>query len=208
MRAAPLIATCLALFACGGAHKAGEQPESGPQAVRLRHEILFAQGNDEQVFEGYMVKLREAFVVKAFAGPGVSLFTVTRDGAEGSAVLHIPALSDRIDMKLVGDDIARAYLEGCEPFHGPGERECRFFGEPLAEVRDGDDRLVERRFPAAHGVGMTIRYEGYRAWLDRVEPSTITLRWGQGTNRIVIRLVDVEYLKAVDPEIFKTPRGE
>ena len=150
MRAASRLPVFLGavLLACGAALTPKENRADGPgePALKMRHQILFSHGGDVQVFEGYMILADDAFIVRAFAGPGVDLFTVARSGDRHRSTLHIPALKDRIDIEKVGDDIARVYLSGCKPPPGAADqtpaspksvRHCRFFGEPLTEVIDG-----------------------------------------------------------------------
>jgi hypothetical protein len=186
----PLIAVVLG---CGGSPPPEmSTPPGGEPTLRMRHQILFSRGEDVQVFEGYMLSRGDAFIVKAFAGPGVDLFTVVRDGSRKNATLHIASLSDRIDIARVGEDIGRVYLNGCEAPDPPpaGERSCRFYGEPLVEVRDADGRLTSRRFPEAHGIGLNVTYEDYSPYGDRLLPKRITLTWGTSSNRMIIRLVE------------------
>ena len=88
-------------------------------------------------------------------------------------------------------DIARAYFRGCEKPEG-AKAECTLLGEPMIEEFDEQGRLVARRFPKAHGIGMRIAYEEYKDYLDGQAPWKILLEWGEGKNRMVIKLLSVE----------------
>jgi hypothetical protein len=191
------------LVACGAASFLPEarQPGTGEPALKMRHQILFTGGDDVQVFEGYMVLAKDAFIVRAFAGPGVNLFTVVRSGERRRATLHIAALANRIDIEKVGDDIARVYLPGCEASSVAGDhrhasersvRHCLFFGEPLTEVIDERNRPLSRKFPEAHGIGLEVTYDDYEPVGNEVLPRQITLTWGGTSNRMVIRVVEAE----------------
>jgi hypothetical protein len=172
---------------------------SADGALRLRHQIMVRYGERAEVFEGYMIWRGDAFFVRAFAGPGVDLFTVVRDGATQRSALHLSGLGDRIDLEAVGADIARAYLGGCPAPAGGGAARCTFHGEPLEERYAPDGRLLERRFPTAHGIGVTIRYAEHRRSAARELAGRITLEWGDGGNSMVIVLLDVEDAGDVDP---------
>ncbi len=191
--------------ACGSAHRPENPVRSKSQAVKMQHQILFSRPDEDHVFEGYMILAEDALLVKAFAGPGVDLFTVIRDGANHFEELHIPGLAERIDIAAVGADIARVYLGGCERPPAAGEASCDLFGEKMVEVFDAKGRLAERRFPEAHGIGVTISYEEYELYSGRAESRRITLVWGTSQNRMVIRLVALELLDDVDREIFRGP---
>jgi hypothetical protein len=205
MRIAPLIAVAFAVAACGA--RAPEELSAGRGAVsalKMRHQISFRYGDDVQVFDGYMLLSEERLLVRAFAGPGVDLFTVVRDGAAHREELHIASLADRIDMAAVGADIARVYLGGCGAPSGGGEASCAFYGEPMIEVRDAASRLEERRFPEAHGVGLTVTYRDFTACAGSERAGDISLRWGGSANEMTIHLVACEVRKDVDPAVFST----
>jgi hypothetical protein len=208
-RTAALLAAALCAVACGSrvprvAADGGEG--GGLEAVRMRHQISFAQGEDVQVFDGYMLLAGERLLVKAFAGPGVDLFTVVRDGAAHGERLHVAGLSDRIDMAKVGADIARVYLGGCKgPAGGAGEATCDFYGEPMTERYDSGGRLVARSFPQAHGIGLDVTYEELAPFACGERARRITMRWGGSKNEMVIRLVACERLDRVDPAVFAIP---
>jgi hypothetical protein len=199
MRWTLAFACLLALVGCG---PAVPPPEAGvevrPTAIRLRHQIKVAYDDQVQVFEGYMIVAGEAFLVKAFAGPGIDLFTVRRDGARHREEAHVPGLADKLDLERVGEDIARAYLGGCGVAEPGVTAECTLFGEPLRERYDDRGRLVSRSFPAAHGIGLTVSYADYAERADRELAGTITLSWGTSGNEMVIRLLDAELLPEFD----------
>ncbi len=165
-------------------------PISVDASVKMRHQIMVQYGDEVQVFEGYMIRGGDAFLVRAFAGPGVDLFTVARDGKRHREEAYISALEERLDLEAVSMDIARAYLGGCE--RDGAKAECTFLGEPMIEEFDERGRLVARRFPEAHGIGMRIVYEEYKDYLDGQAPWKIVLEWGEGKNRMVIKLLSVE----------------
>lgn len=194
-----LLLSCTALGCSAAAPSGGGPATTTAGAVRLRHQIMVRYGERAEVFEGYMVLRGDAFFVRAFAGPGVDLFTVVRDGAEQRQALHIAGLADRIDLAAVGADIARAYLGGCAAPAPGGSVACELYGEPLDERYDAAGRVVERRFPDAHGIGVTVAYREHRRWGERELAGRITLQWGDGANSMVIVLLDVEELGAVDP---------
>ena len=107
-----------AAASCGpGKLPVSNQPSSkssAPQGgFKLRHQILFQNGEDTRVFDGFMLREGETFMVRAFAGPGVDLFTVARRGALHKEILHIKALSGRMDISKIGEDIFRVYMNGC-----------------------------------------------------------------------------------------------
>jgi hypothetical protein len=202
----PIVAAALAA-ACGarapeGGRSAPPVTAGEPSVLKLRHQISFRHGDDVQVFEGYMLLSGEKLLVRAFAGPGVDLFTVVRDGAAHRETLQIPGLADRIDMPAVGADIARVYLGGCARPEGAGDAACAFYGEPMTETYDGDGRLVARRFPEAHGVGLDVAYERFEACAGEERAGDITLRWGTSGNEMTIHLAACEAMRGVDPAVF------
>ena len=200
-----LVAATVCAVACGS--RAPCVPEAdgaggGLPAVKMRHQISFAQGDDVQVFDGYMLLAGERLLVKAFAGPGVDLFTVVRDGAAHGERLHIKGLADRMDMAKVGADIARVYLGGCPHPAGAAEATCAFYDEPMIESFDDGGRLVGRSFPQAHGIGLTVTYAEFAPFDCGERARRIVLRWGGSANEMVIRLVACERLERVDPGVF------
>ncbi len=203
MRIQSMVVMAIVFAACGSARHSKEPLSIKPRPVKMRHQILFVQDDDEHVFEGYLILADDALLVKAFAGPGIDLFTIARDSATHFEQLHIPSLADRIDIKAVSEDIARVYLGGCNKPTGPREVSCDFFGEKMVEVYDTKIRLTKRQFPDAHGIGLEIHYEEYQIHSGRAQPKRITLSWGTSKNRMVILLVDFELLSSVDPTIFK-----
>jgi hypothetical protein len=208
-RTAVLLAAAVCAVACGvrlPRVAKGGAAGAGLETVKMRHQISFAQGDDVQVFDGYMLLAGERLLVKAFAGPGVDLFTVVRDGAAHGERLHIKGLSDRIDMAKVGADISRVYLGGCKgPAGGGGEATCDFYGEPLTERFDAAGRLVGRSFPQAHGIGLDVTYDDVAPFACGERARRITLRWGGSRNEMVIRLVACDRIEGVDPAVFAIP---
>ncbi|MCP4601005.1 MAG: DUF3261 domain-containing protein [Proteobacteria bacterium] len=202
-RICTIIVMTSVVAACSGVQRPKDFAKQEPGAVKMRHQILFAQGDEEHVFEGYLVLANDAILVKAFAGPGIDLFTVVRDNVNHFEQLHIPSLADKIDIEAVAADIARVYLGGCHEPTDQVEVSCDFFGEKMTERYDEKGRLEERRFPDAHGVGLRIRYEEYEIHLGRAEPKRITLSWGTSKNRMVILLIAFELLDHIDPKIFQ-----
>jgi hypothetical protein len=210
MRLLALLAM-LSLAGCGapaapagtGHPAAAGAPRAG---LKLRHQILARYGGEEQVFEGYMILAGDSLVVRAFAGPGIDLFTVIRRGAEHEERAHVPGLADRIDLAAVGADIARCYLAGCPRpggEAGAGPAACAFYGEPLFEERDGDGRLESRVFPEAHGIGLRVRYSGYRDFGGRELAGRISLEWGSGASSLVIVLSEAAVVEDADPSLFR-----
>jgi len=208
-RTAVLLAAVVCAVACGSRAPKGVEAdgaEGGLTVVKMRHQISFAHGGDVQVFDGYMLHAGERLLVKAFAGPGVDLFTVVRDGAAHSERLHVAGLADRIDMERVGADIARVYLGGCpRPADRAAEATCDFYGEPMTEGFDSAGRLISRRFPEAHGIGLDVTYDDFSLFACGERARRITLKWGVSRNEMVIRLVACERLGRVDPAVFAIP---
>jgi hypothetical protein len=202
------IAAAAWLAACGARPPARAGTDGdGISAIRMRHQISFSQGGDIQVFDGYMLLAGERLLVKAFAGPGVDLFTVVRDGAAHSERLHVSGLADRIDMAKVGADIARVYLGGCPrtPEAQGREATCSFYGEPMTERVDAAGRVAGRAFPQAHGIGLAVTYDDFAQTSCGERARRITLRWGGSANEMVIRLVACERIAAVEPSAFAIP---
>ena len=185
----------VALVLCGcGAAQNTAPTASGIGALRMEHQILFQNGDDSQVFDGFMLQDGEAFLVKAFAGPGVSLFTVARDGERHKEVLHIGGLADRLDVEKIGEDIFRIYMAGCEyRADAAGTAACTSHGESLEDTFDTAGMLTTRHFPDAHGIGLTVRYLKYEPRAGRLLPVRIELQWGRAKDRkMVIRTVSAE----------------
>ncbi|MDJ0766098.1 MAG: hypothetical protein QNJ97_24155 [Myxococcota bacterium] len=191
------------LVSCSGSQTVAPGPDrSQPAPIRMQHQVAFYRNDDVQVFDGYLILSSDTLLVKAFAGPGVDLFTVVR-GAQGHCeALHLPGLKDKIDIQAVAGDIARAYLGRCVNSDRPGKKTCQFLDEPMVEIADDKGRIIERRFPKAHGIGLTVRYEDFRAYRDRIEPTKVTLTWGKSKNRMIIRVVDLKFLEQIDPAAF------
>ncbi len=195
------------IISCGAGNQRQNTTTNSVTAVKMRHQILFSRPDEQHVFEGYMIFTGEALLVKAFAGPGVDLFTVVREGAHRFEELHIPALADKIDITAVAADIARAYLGGCEGSYTGGETSCDFFGEPMIETYDQTGHRARRRFPKAHGIGLLIEYKDFKEFSGQDRASRITLVWGESPNRMVILLVALENLDSVDPAVFQRVRA-
>ena len=163
---------------------------------------MFRSAEESHVFEGYLVLYQDALFVKAFAGPGVDLFTIIRKGAEHREVLHIPAIAKKMDMAAIGADIARVYLGGCPPPNRPDEVSCHLLDDKMIE-RYGPDELLEARdFPNAHDIGVHIAYEDYSEMNGTQMATRITLTWGNSQNRMVIKLLSYEILDEIDPTLF------
>lgn len=194
----PVLAALLVLTGCGAGSPPLDDARGGPPALRLRHQIMVRYGEQLQVFEGYMILSGEAFLVKAFAGPGIDLFTVRRDRDRRDEEAHVPGLAEQLDLERVGRDIARAYLGGCGAPAGGGAVECAFYGEPLRERYDDRGRLLAREFPEAHGIGLTVNYRDYAERADRELAGEIELEWGDSGNEMVIRLLDAQLLEGFD----------
>jgi hypothetical protein len=206
-RTAVFLVAVVCAVACGPrtpcVSGSGDVPGALP-AIKMRHQISFTRGEDVQVFDGYMLLAGERLLVKAFAGPGVDLFTVVRDGAAHDERLHIAGLADRIDMEKVGGDIARVYLGGCPRGEGgAAEATCDFYGEPMIENLDAAGRLISRRFPEAHGIGLDVTYDDFAPFACGERARRVTMRWGMSGNEMAIHLVACEILDKVDPAIFE-----
>ena len=101
------------------------------------------------------------------------------------------ALEGRLDLAAVGEDIARVYFTGCAP--SPGETvRCRMLGEPVVEEYREDGVLLRRTFPEAHGIGVVVTMSGYALRKGELRPDKIVIEWGEGGNRMVIKLLTVE----------------
>ncbi|MBW2278585.1 MAG: DUF3261 domain-containing protein [Deltaproteobacteria bacterium] len=206
MRCVCRFALVLSLVGCGPAIPQPEVEARGERTVfRLRHQIMVRYDDEVQVFEGYMILEGESFLVKAFAGPGIDLFTVRRDGARHVEEAHVPGLADKLDLERVGADIARAYLGGCGALAGGGSVECSFYGEPMREQYDDRGRLLSRTFPAAHDIGLSVRYADYSPRVGRELAGAITLSWGKGENEMVIHLLDAQLLEDFDASRLAIP---
>jgi hypothetical protein len=199
----------LLLLSCGYRSQTAAVASSFPSKTLLteRHQILFQNKDDTQVFEGYMMRIKGAYVVQAFAGPGVDLFTVARVGDRHRETLHIKALADKIDVVKIGDDIYRVYMDGCPVMKTLADNRqvsCLLHGQRARESYDADSHLIERSFPKAHGIGLTIRYLEYKSTEGGLLPSRIELRWGNNPDRLmVIRAVSVGLSPKVDDKVFE-----
>lgn len=188
------------LTACGASRKSpashGEEP-----AWRLRHQIVFTSKGDEKIFEGYMILSKNAFLVKAFAGPGVDLFTVVRDGERHQEILHLDALADRIDVTRIGEDIRRTYLAWC-PGQAAPQQWCTANGEQLVVSTNSEGQVTRKHFPAAHGVGLYVTYKDTLQVAGRALPKRIQLVWGDGTFRMLILLTEAERVTDLPADFF------
>lgn len=194
--------------ACGAAAPTNATGiSSGEQAsdtVKMRHQILFQNKDDTQVFEGVMIHRKDGYIVQAFAGPGMDLFTVARSGGQHKEILHIQALSNKIDVSKIGEDIFCIYMEGCpsdSPVTGTEEISCVREGRRLTENFNPDGRLVARQFPDAHGIGLSIQYSGYNPLAGRWIPTRIALRWGDFAQSLTIQTVSAEGVEAAESEV-------
>ncbi len=194
----------LLLAGCGPRPATPRRISADSPAVKMRHQIMFLSGGETHIFEGFMIRQGEALLVKGFAGPGVDLFTIVRNGKQHRETLHFESLAERIDVHAIGSDIARVYLGGCPRQNSPSER-CELLGEPMVERFDGQGRLVERFFPEAHGIGLTVRYAEYAEYGGHLQPSRITLSWGKSANQMIIKLLSWEIASDWDPALFDLP---
>lgn len=190
------------LWGCAGASPGVQTTQTEPRAMKMRHQILFSHSGEDHVFEGYLLVHGSALLVKAFAGPGVDLFTVVRNGKQHREELHLQGLEKKMDLVAVGADIARVYLGGCGGGGQGDQVTCDFFGEQMVEIYGANNRLTARRFPEAYRVGLHIQYSQYTSKSGRMVPQKITLTWGDGDTRMEIRLLSFEVLDDVDPTLF------
>ncbi len=198
-----VVACALSLASCGGATRRVAPAPGEPGAVKMRHQIMFSHGGEAHIFEGYLLVSGSALLVKAFAGPGVDLFTIVRNGVRHREDLHISGLEGKMDLAAIGADIARVYLGGCGPPGDGAEVSCDLFGEPLVERYGEHRRLEVRHFPQAYGVGLDIIYSEYTEKSGRWVPQRISLAWGQGDTHMEIRLLSYEILEKIDPGVFE-----
>jgi hypothetical protein len=198
-----IMAAIAAFAGCGVTAPRARDAPVASEAWRLRHQIMYSRDGQDQVFDGYMIRSGDAFLVKAFAGPGVELFTVARDGDAHREVLHIPGLAGRIDMAAVGEDIALVYQGGCARPGGAGSAECALLGEPMIETYDAAGDLAQRRFPKAHGIGLVITYEGYADRPGTRLADKVTLRWGEGRSTMIIKLLSCEPMPDFDRSLLE-----
>ena len=201
-----LLAGCGATAAAPAATGDPDPAKERRDGLKLRHQILARYGDESHVFEGFMILAGDSLIVRAFAGPGIDLFTVVRRGAEHEERAHVSGLESRLDLAAVGEDIARCFLAGCGSPGGkpvPGISRCAFFGEPLVEERDGERRLATRAFPQAHGIGLNVSYSEYREFGGRELAGRITLEWGSGATSLVILLLDAEIVDDVGQAVFR-----
>jgi hypothetical protein len=132
-----------------------------------------------------MIQAGDGFIVRAFAGPGIDLFTVTRTAFEASQEAFVPGLAKRVDMVQVGDDIARVYRAGCGgPF--ATMTACTLGAEPLEEWLGESGEILRRHYPAAHGTGLTIVYERRETMCGQQMPRRVVLSWGKAESKMVI----------------------
>jgi hypothetical protein len=199
----PALLLAVLAVACAGSPKKAPSGDSGEQALRMRHQILFRFGEEEHVFEGYMILKKGAFFVKAFAGPGVDLFTLVREGAWHREELHLAALKDKIDLNLVSASIAKVYLGGCPGAKPGGEAACDFYGEEVVESYGAKGELVTRRFSSAEQGALVIRYREFDSCPGRSMAKKIVLTWQKGEITMVIRLVACDLQSHVEPGIWK-----
>lgn len=194
---------CSELFCCGGTTPPVQRNDNESPPLRMHHQILFRHGEDQHVFDGYMLVYRTGYIVKAFAGPGIDLFTVVKRGAQSKAVLHLPGLQDRMDMRAISQDIARIYALPCGPKADRGSVSCLILGEMATEKYDQEGRLISRHFARAHGVGLDISYSDYRRHLDRDDPYRMHLKWGHGQVEMIIILGRLEIARELDPGLLE-----
>ncbi|MDD5307530.1 MAG: hypothetical protein PHU25_09455 [Deltaproteobacteria bacterium] len=198
-----LLVAVVTLACCGTSAPKMHGRSAANVGWRMRHQILYSRDGQDQVFDGYMIRAGDAFLVKAFAGPGVELFTVVRNGEAHREELHIPGLQGKIDMAAVGEDIALVYQGGCARPRGAGSAECSLLGESMVETYDATGDLVERRFPKAHGIGLAISYEDYGERSGARLAGKVTLRWGEGKSTMVIRLLSNEPMPDFDRRLLE-----
>ncbi len=206
------------MLGCGGLGPVPVDASNGQSEIIVteRHQILFQNNDDSQVFEGVVMRVEHrnaetctavSYVVQAFAGPGVDLFTIARDRDRHKETLHLKSLADKIDAVKIGEDIHRIYLPTC-PVIGenakPPQVSCMLCGERAEDIYDASGRLTKRHFPDAHGIGLDIRYLDYQSTQVGPAPFRIELRWGDNSNRLmVIRVVSSELSSDADPQIFE-----
>jgi hypothetical protein len=198
----PLLLSFL-VVACAGSPKKAPSGDPGEQAMKMRHQILFRYGEEEHVFEGYMILKKDAFFVRAFAGPGVDLFSLVREGTWHREELHIGSLKGKIDLNLVSASIAKVYLGGCPGAAPGGEATCDFYGEKVAESYGAEGELVTRRFSSAERGELVISYREFDSCRGRSMAKKIVLTWQKGGISMVIRLVACDLQSHVDPGIWK-----
>lgn len=189
------------MTACGAAVSSlpsdTSSDDSAMENVKMQHQILFQNKEDSQVFEGVMIRRTDGYIVQAFAGPGVDLFTVARSGERHKETLHIQSLAARIDVSKIGEDIFCIYMKGCVSGEAPAATQnkavsCVQQGRRMTEHFDADGRLTARRFPDAHGIGLFIQYDDYRSFSGRSLPVRIVLRWGNSERSLTIHTVSAE----------------
>ncbi|MCU0663764.1 MAG: hypothetical protein MUC50_15725 [Myxococcota bacterium] len=197
----PPLSLCLLFLPSCAAHPPEPLLTTSPvHTLELQHQILFENGDEQQVFEGTMIQAGNSFLVRAFAGPGIDLFTVVRTPKTSTQQAHVPGLAQRIDMREVGDDIGRVYRSGC-PGPASSTTTCPSEGETLEETRDGSGELIRRSYPQAHGAGLSILYEQREPLCGTSIPRRITLTWGQGKSRMVIFTADCKVRRDAPPEL-------
>lgn len=189
-----------ALLGCGGQAPSSASPVSPVDILEQQHQILFVNGQEQQVFDGYMVQAGDSLMVRAFAGPGVDLFTVVRTPTQATQQAHVPGLAERVDMVQVGDDISRVYRSGCRGAAG-AVTTCEAGGERLVETLDDQGRLASRSFPTVHSTGLSISYTQHERLCGRIIPRRITLAWGQGERHMVIFTASCQQRRALPREL-------
>ncbi len=169
------------------------QSSDADLTLKMQHQIMYRNGNDTQVFEGYMIQKKDAYIVKAFAGPGVDLFTIARKAERRKDTLDLKMLANKLDVSKIGDDILRIFMDGC-PFSAKTKETtaCIVTAQKIIEKRDQEGRLTERRFPDAHTIGLNITYKDYSSFKNIALPAQIELQWGDGTRQMIIRTVSAE----------------
>jgi hypothetical protein len=199
---ASILISVLFWVACGatrppasdsGSQTAGEEP-----AFELRHRIIAEYGSETQIFEGVMILQGQGFLVRAFAWPGLGLFTVARNGESHDERAHLPGLEGRLDLDAVGMDITRTFLGGCDPPLDGGDVECLLLGQVMVEVYDEGGRRLSRLFPDAYEGGFRVSYRDHAMRFDRWWALEIELEFGDSGNGMVFRQLSVRETEPVD----------
>jgi hypothetical protein len=190
-----------AVMACGTVQSTGASRPTADEALKMRHQIVFRHGDEVHVFEGYLILMNpRRLLVKAFAGPGVDLFTVARDGNWHREVLHLSGLENKIDMTLVADSIFRVYMAPCPKIAGRDLAVCERGGEQMEEYFDSAGRLTRRLFDPAK---IEIRYQNYQPWCGQMLPEKISITWSDNLHGIEIHLADCAFAAPLDPDMLK-----
>ncbi|MCP4199265.1 MAG: hypothetical protein GY762_19135 [Proteobacteria bacterium] len=199
----PALLLSVFVVACAGTLKKAPAGDPGEQVMKMRHQILFRYGEEEHVFEGYMILKKGAFFVKAFAGPGVNLFTLVREGTWHREELHIGSLKGKIDLDLVSASIAKVYLGRCAGAAPDSETACDFYGEKMVETYGDEGELVTRQFFSEERGDLVIRYSELISCGGGLVPKKIVLTWQKGEITMVIRLVACDLQGHVEPGIWQ-----